>query len=142
MSGEQCAKPVKLEETSIAMEPPAKRRKCVGEKIFDYLPRISCWDEIELYKVFKVKQVENGRAFLVSTREELITELPDIVLKKLSHTEDLSVYLKKTREDVIVCFKPKKMCTFCKNYYASSSSLTSHKRKCCKWIIKDMIEEC
>ena len=128
-----------IRDQFLKMEPAAKRRKYIGEKMFDFLPRISTWEEIKLDKVFKIKQVEKDRAFLVSSGEGLITTLPDMVLKKISQDEDLSVYLKKTSEDVIVCFKPRKMCPFCKKYYANSSSLTLHKRKHCK-SIKDVMD--
>ena len=50
-----CAEKRKRIRGKTNLDPPAKRRKCVGEKVFDFLPRISSWDEIELNKVFKVK---------------------------------------------------------------------------------------
>ena len=126
------------------MEPPAKRRMCVGEKVFDLLPRIFRWDEIELDKVYKIKQFENRRALLVnSIGERFLTELPDAVVQKLSLNEDLTVYFKKYKEDVIVAFVPKKRCTFCNKYFANSSSLSTHRHKRCKRIIKqEIIDEC
>ena len=92
------------------MESPAKRQKCCGDA-FESLSRILCWDEIEVNKVFKVvKQLQDGRALLINNiGERLITDLPEGVFNKLSQ-EDLTIYLKKTPHDVIVAFKPRKMC--------------------------------
>ena len=113
------------------MEPATKKRKSIMEDGFELLSRIYRWSDIEVDKVFKVKQIVHGKALLEDNNgEQLITELPGSVLEKISGDKDLSVFLKKTLEDVIVGFIPKKKCTLCRKYFANDSSLHSHQKRC------------
>ena len=113
------------------MEPATKKRKSIMEDGFELLSRIYRWSDIEVDKVFKVKQIVHGKALLEDNNgEQLITELPGSVLEKISGDKDLSVFLKKTLEDVIVGFIPKKKCTHCGKYFANDSSLRSHQKRC------------
>ena len=113
------------------MEPATKRRKSIMEDGFELLSRIYRWSDIEVDKVFKVKQIVHGKALLEDNNgEQLITELPGSVLEKISGDKDLSIFLKRTLEDVIVGFIPKKKCTHCRKYFANDSSLRSHQNRC------------
>ena len=62
--------------------------------------------------------------------EQCVTELPGSVLEKISGDKDLSVFLKKTLEDVIVGLIPKKKCSLCRKYFASKRTLNSHQKRC------------
>ena len=66
---------------------------------FELLSRIYRWSDIEVGKVFKVKQIVLGKALLEdSIGEQMVTELPASVLEKISGDKDLSVFVKKTLE--------------------------------------------
>ena len=59
------------------MEPATKKRKSMMEDKFDLLTRIYRWNDIEVDKFFRVKQIVNGKALLEdNTGEHLITGLP------------------------------------------------------------------
>ena len=95
------------------------------------LTQIYRWNDIEVDKAFNVKQIVNGKALLEdNTGEQLITDLPGSVLEKISGDKDLSVFLRKTREDVIVALIPRKKCSLCRKYFANESSLRSHQKRC------------
>ena len=60
-----------------------------------------------------MKQIVHGKALLEDNNgEQCVTELPGSVLEKVSGDKDLSVFLKKTLEDVIVGLIPKKSAHF------------------------------
>ena len=113
------------------MEPAKKKRKSIMEDGFELLSRIYRWNDIEIDKVFKVKQIVNGKALLEdNVGEQLITDLPGSVLEKISGDKDLAVFLKKTFEDVIVALIPRKKCSSCGKYFANEGSLRSHQKRC------------
>ena len=75
------------------MEPAKKKRKSIMEDGFELLTRIYRWNDIEVDKAFKVKQIVNGKALLEdNTGEQLITDLPGSVLEKISGDKDLSIF--------------------------------------------------
>ena len=113
------------------MEPATKKRKSIMEDGFELLSRIYRWSDIEVDKVFQVKQIVHGKALLEDNNgEQCVTEIPSSVLEKVSGDKDLSVFLKKTLEDVIVGLIPKKKCSLCRKYFASKRTLNSHQKRC------------
>ena len=108
---------------------------------FELLSRIYRWSDIEVGKVFKVKQIVLGKALLEdSIGEQMVTELPASVLEKISGDKDLSVFVKKTLEDVIVGLIPRKKCSVCRRSFANSRSLQTHQRRYHRSLAK-LIEE-
>ena len=113
------------------MEPVTKKRISIMEDGFELLSRIYRWNDIEIDKVFKVKQIVNGKAPLEdNTGVQLITDLPGSVLEKISGDKDQTVFLRKTSEDVIVALIPRKKCLSCRKYFANEGSLRSHQKRC------------